>query len=195
MKAIVMIMLLVSFSGLGQESFEYLKKASLKLKKGKASQASRLIDKAEIISDCTCGSCVVSKFLRVTQLRTQIALKEGDYIKARTYIDSFDWSMIYTPLLDSLFWLSYQQQYGKDSLSRMIDYGISNAYCQSDSNRTYNVYLPLQNQDTLIFAPSLNEASISANRYSAKMALELWQKAFRASNTYIILKNNGIKAH
>ena len=191
MKAIVLITLLVSYSGLGQVSFEYLKKAGLKLEKGKASQASRLIDKAESISDCTCGSCVLSKALRVDQLRAQIAIKEGDYIEARTHIHLFDPSMVHTPILDSLFWISYQQQYGKDSLSRMIDYGVSNAYCQSDSNQTYNVYLPLQNEDTLIFAPSLNEASISANRYSAKRALELWQKAFRASNTYIILKTNG----
>lgn len=189
MKYLIIFLLFINLPAFGQESFDILRKAEAKYEKGKFKKATQLLAEADAMHDCTCGNCAITKENWITRLSSQIALEQGDYLSARTIIDSANLSFFPTPKLDSLLWLTYQMEYGKDSLSNMLDYGIENAFCETDSNYIVRMFLPLPNKEKIAFTPSLNGRPIYGWKYAPESIVEDWQKEFITTETYRWLKN------
>lgn len=196
MKSILAILILICFSSLGQknpqiaykEKKKCIRKAGKQYAQGNYAKSLRWLDKADQINYPCCGNLAMLNSNAVNYLRCRNYLRQCKFDLARFHLDSII-TFNSNFKADSLRWISYQLELGKDSLSSIIDASLENSI-YIDSGFYHLVYVPLP--DTANLAKFHIEywqikSSLTNDNY-LKEYKEYWISEFKNSNLYELIK-------
>ena len=166
---------------LGQRGYKVIDRAEAKYQKGKYDKALRLLNKAEKMDYGFCGNAWIEADMAIMDLRVSIYMAKKEYQKVRNSLDSS--GLGFTEYSDSIRIVTYQMEYGKDSLAKMIDSSLQNIniryindICIADIQLTNGDFIQLKSP-WILFSKSTEENKAK------------WLFAFRKSRNYRLIKN------
>lgn len=151
-----------------QKSNKLIDKAERKFEKGKYKQATHLLDRSEAIYEAYCPVSNVPKHVRVDLLRSKICFAQKEYEAGRKFLDSA-YGLSHQHLLDSMRIMSYELQYGRDSLCSWVDTSFANIQINCNDGEFFcDVFVPLKGERVMMFKmdPLILEDSYELNNRS-----------------------------
>jgi len=169
-----------------QEGFKVIHKAEQKYENGQNKKALKLLSKAEKMNYGFCGNAWTDADRAINLLRAKIYIDQENYQLARNSLDSIGWEYK-GDNLDSIRIRTYQLEYGKDSLSNVIDTSFTNTKIECEDYDCF-VIMPLSNGENLKLKvnPMSNSDLIFID--DEKKKLELWIARFKESQNYKLIK-------
>lgn len=168
-----------------QKGFDVINKAALKYENGQNKRALKLLSKAENMNFGFCGNAWMEADRAINLLRSKIYINEKEYQLARNSLDSIGWEH-YEDNFDSIRIRTYQMEYGKDSLSSMIDTSL------------VNIKVECGEYDCIAIIPLTNGKSVKLKGYQIKFDViflddekkqtETWVNRFKESENYKLIK-------
>lgn len=183
----LVLLLSITLSSYAQKPFKVIHKAERKFENGQNKRALKLLSKAEKMNLGFCGTWD-NRDKAINLLRAKIYVDQKEYQLARNSIDSIAfWSMIDN--LDSIIIRTYQMEYGKDSLSNMVDSSLINTKVVC---RDYDCYalIPLTNGKEIKMKISISNPNLRYLNDNREKAEE-WIKEFKESENYKLIKEKG----
>lgn len=169
-----------------QEGFKMIRKAEHKYENGHNNSALKLLSKAENMNYGFCGNASMDANRAINLLKAKIYINKKEYQMARNSLDSIGWEHI-SDNLDSIRIRTYQMEYGKDSLSNMIDSSFVNTKVDCRECDCYSI-ITLTNGKVL----KLKVNSIKNNLIclaEEKKKVEFWVTWFIESENYKLIKD------
>ena len=179
------VFLSLSLQIYAQKGCKMIRKAEHKYENGHNDRALKLLSKAENMNYGFCGNASMDANRTINLLKAKIYINKKEYQMARNSLDSIGWEHI-GDNLDSIRIRTYQMEYGKDSLSNMIDSSLVNTKVDCREYECYSI-ITLTNGIVL----KLNVNSINNNLiYLAeeKKKVEIWVTWFKESENYKLIK-------
>lgn len=168
-----------------QEGFVIINKAEKEYELGNYRKALILLADAEKTDYGFCGNAWDESNISINLLRAKIYIAQNKYQFARNCLDSIcrggnD--------IDSIKIRTYQLEIGKDSLRKMIDSSLTNAYLKCVDLNCYMIIPLINGKSELKF--KLN--TVNSYRYSLEKdevkKKELWLTEFLKSKSYALIK-------
>lgn len=169
-----------------QEGFKVIHKAEQKYENGKKKRALYLLSKAEKMNYGFCGNAWMDANRAINLLRATIYIDQKDYQLARNSLDSIGWEYR-GDNFDSIRIRTYQMEYGKDSLSNMIDSSLVNTKVECGEYDCF-VVIPLTNGKEIILKPNLMSNFDLIYLDDEKKKVEKWVFKFKDSENYKLIK-------
>ncbi len=167
-----------------QRGYKVIYKAERKYEKGHYKKALKLLSKAENMNYGFCGTWMEAD-RAINLLRAKIYINKKEYQLASNSLDSIGRGHA-GDNLDSIRIRIYQMEYGKDSLSRMIDSALVNTRVECVEENCFAM-IPLMNGKAIKMKGNLfNSELIFMN--DVKKKTEIWVKAFKESEHYKLIK-------
>ncbi len=180
------ILFALAFPIYAQNGFKVIKKAEQKYKKGQSNKALKLLSKAEKMDYGFCGNAWMEAERSINLLKAEIYINKGEYQLARNSLDSIRWEYS-VDNLDSIRIRTYQMQYGKDSLSNMIDTSFSNAKIICDILNC-NIIIPLSNNEFIkLYINRQSNKELYFIMLGGKIEDKKWIKYFKNTENYKLL--------
>jgi len=171
-----------------QKGFKLITKAELKYEQGKNTKALKLLSKAENMNYGFCGNAWMDASFSINLLRVKIHFKNNDYQAARDCLDSVNWRAD-GDYLDSIRIRTYQMEFGKDSLSKMIDVSLVSASIECGDYYCYFM-LALTNGKSIKFTAHQITSDLTPLYDEMKLTKD-WVKRFKESANYTLIKEKG----
>lgn len=188
-KSIIIFSLLVLLDSplptYAQRGFKVIDKAEQKFEDGKNKRALKILSKAEKMNYGFCGNARISASNTINLLRAKIYIDQKDYQLARNSLDSIAWGFN----LDSIRIRTYQLEYGKDSLSNIIDTSFANTRIECKELYCF-VIIPLLNGHNLRLTLNPMTNGELMNIKDEKKRVEKWITIFKESENYELLKES-----
>ncbi len=168
-----------------QTGYEVIDKAEKLYERGRYTKALVLLKRAENMNYGFCGNAWMSAHRSIGLLRSSIYIEQGKYQRARNTLDSL-LSLYPDDNGDSIRIVSYQLEYGKDTLSKYIDEGLENVRFH-DVDFLLFVEIPLSNGIIIRLKPQILEVSrlYTKNRNEQ---IPYWREEFKKSSNYKLIK-------
>lgn len=184
----LVLLLCITLSSYAQKPFKVIHKAERKFENGQNKRALKLLSKAEKMNFGICGNAGVNADRAINLLRAKIYIDQKEYQLARNSIDSIGlWAMVDN--LDSIIIRTYQMEYGKDSLSNMVDSSLINTKVVCTGYKCYAI-IPLTNGKEITMKISISNFKVRSLNDNRKKAEE-WIKEFKESENYKLIKEKG----
>jgi tetratricopeptide (TPR) repeat protein len=188
------ILLLVFVVFLSKATFAqrdiYLKldKAESQYQKRDYKKALRTLNKRTSIrneSGYWCGNAAFDYNRNVNLLKANIYIKQEEYEDARTALNSIYLS---NDNIDSIIIVTYQLEFGNDSLSKKFDSTLTNATIKCEASECY-VIIPLSKENKMEFKmPLLRYSMILGKERTEEALLRMWIDEFRKSDNLELIK-------
>lgn len=180
------IFLSLALPTFAQKGFKVIHKAEKKYDNRQNKKALKLLSKAEKMNYGFCGNAWMDADRAINLLRAKIYIDQENYQLARNSLDSIGWEYK-GDNLDSIRIRTYQLEYGKDSLSNMIDTSFTNTKIECGDYDCF-VIMPLSNGENLKLkvTPISNSDLIFID--DEKKKLEIWITRFKESQNYELIK-------
>ncbi len=177
---IFLVFLCLTLQVYSQEGFEVISIAERKYKNGQYNGALKLLSKAEKMDYGFCGNAWMEANEAINFLRYKIYMHKKEYQMAINSLDSLGYSSDYN---DSIKIRIYQMEYGKDSLSSIIDSSLVNTTIECGKYHCYAI-IPLTNGNVIRMRTRFSLNNISDEKKKAK----IWITWFRKSKNYTLIK-------
>lgn len=188
LKYILSLFLLLSLAlpTFAQKGFKVVHKAEQKYENGQHKKALKLLSKAEKMNFGFCGNAWMDAERAINILKAKIYIDKKKYQLVRNSLDSIGWEYR-GDNLDSIRIRTYQLEYGKDSLSNMIDTSFTNTKIECGDYDCF-VITPLTNGENLKLKinPMSNSDLIFMD--DEKKKLEIWIAVFKESQNYKLIR-------
>ncbi|UII25823.1 hypothetical protein LVD15_21350 [Fulvivirga maritima] len=192
LKILFFVLLLIELNvpTYAQKGFGVILKAGQKYEDGQYKKALKLLAKAERMDYGFCGNAWEGSERAINLLRTKIYINQENYQLARKCLNSI--GLEYKgDNLDSIRIRTYQMEYGKDSLSNMIDLSFNNTKVVCRENDFF-VIIPLTNGEKieLKINPIFNFDLIHMDDENEKVAK--WIGSFKESENYKLIQERDL---
>ena len=182
--------LLVFFSltlpSFAQKGYKVIRKAEKKHQYGQNDRALKLLSKAENMNYGFFGNAWLEANRAINLLRAKIYIDKKEYQLARNYLDSIS-SEFVGDNLDSIRIRTFQLEYGKDSLSSMIDSSLLNTKEECEASYFCYIIIPLTNGKTIRMTSNSFDPNIMIESDERKK-IEIWLAWFKGSENYKLIK-------
>lgn len=187
MKGILIFLVFFSLTlqTFAQEGFKVIRKAEHKHENGQNERALKLLSKAENMNYGFCGNAWMDANRAINLLRAKIYIDKKEYQMARNSLDSIGWEYL-GDNLDSIRIRTYQMEYGKDSLSSMIDSSLVKTRIECGENDCYAI-IPLTNGKVMRMKFSPFKSNLIYMADESKKT-ERWVIWFKESENYKLIK-------
>lgn len=183
------ILLLICFTqalflhAFSQNGFELINKAENRYAHGHTKSALRLLDKAEKVDYGFCGNAWSDAKRDINLLRAEIYIQQQEYQLARNSLDAISHGFLIDNF-DSIRIRTYQMDYGKDSLSSMIDTSLINTKVECEGYDCFAL-IPLTNGTAVKLKLEPTYELIMTD--DAIKKAEIWVSWFKKSENYKLL--------
>lgn len=187
-KLIFFLLFSLSLQCFAQKGFKVIYKAEKRFEKGQNKKALKLLTKAEKMDYGFCGNAWLEANRAINLLKARISIDQKEYQQARNCLDSIDWEFN-GDNFDSIKIRTYQMEYGKDSLSSMIDSALLNTWIECYDEANGFAIIPLTNGKTIKF--KVNLMTIDLDWFymdDKKKKAEIWVTKFNDSENYKLIK-------
>jgi hypothetical protein len=168
-----------------QKGFKVIHKAEQKYEDGQNKRALELLSKAEKMNYGFCGNARMGAKRAINLLRTKIYINKKEYQLARNSLDSIGWEYK-GDNLDSIKIRTYQMEYGKDSLSNMIDSSLVNTKVECEE---YDCFAIIALKNGKEIKMKVNPIDFDLIYISdEKKKAEIWVNWFKESENYKLIK-------
>jgi len=188
LKHILSLFLLLSLAlpTFAQKGFKVINKAEIKYKNGQNKKALKLLSNAEKMNFGFCGNAWMDADRAINLLRAKIYIQQENYRLARNSLDSIGWAYK-GDNLDSIRIRTYQMEFGKESLSKMIDSSLINTMVKCGEYDCY-VIIPLSNGKEIKLKPNPMSNFDLIYLDDEKKKAEKWVFRFKDSDNYKLIK-------
>ena len=176
-----------------KKGFKVIRKAERKNENGQNERALKLLSKAENMNIGFCYSISIDANRAINLIRAKIYIDKKEYQMARNSLDSIcleyfdDWKYL-RDNLDSIRIRTYQMEYGKDSLSSMIDSSLVNTKVKCEYYSCIAI-IPLKNGKEIKMR--FNQINFDLMFMDdEKQKVEIWVDRFKKSENYKLIKEN-----
>ena len=184
MKLILLLLTLtISLHAFSQNGFELISKAENRYAHGHTNSALRLLDKAEKVNYGFCGNAWSDAKRAIILLRAEIYIQQQEYQLARNSVDAISYGYL-KDNFDSIRIRTYQMEYGKDSLSSMIDTSLVNAKVECEGYDCFAL-IPLTNGKAVKLKLEPTYELIVTDDTTKKA--EIWVSWFKKSENFKLL--------
>ncbi len=187
MKGVVIILVFFTLplQTFAQKGFKVIRKAENKFQNGRNDRALNLLSKAENMNYGFCGNAWMDADRAINLLRAKIYIDKREYQMARNSIDSISWEYL-GDNLDSIRIKTYLMEYGKDSLSAMLDSSLVSTKVECGEYDCYAI-IPLINGKVIRmkFNPFMSDLTYMDDE---RKKIEMWVPWFRDSENYKMIK-------
>ena len=191
--SLILLFVILSLNSFAQlDLYSILAKAEQEYKNGNFKKALRklqLVENKSFRSKGFCGNALLDYDRLRNLLKVKIFIKQNEYDKARIVLNS----MIYelpNDNLDSLKVITYQLQFGSDSLSKMFDFSLKSATIECVNKFNCFVLLPLSNGTQMKFKIPTSYNLILGRKNDEESKLNLWIEKFHNTISLNLIKNN-----
>ena len=182
---IFLVFFCLTLKTFAQEGFKVIYKAEVKYENGQHERALKLLTKAENMNYGFCGNAWMDANRAINLLRAKIYIDNKEYQMARNSLDSINWEYL-EDNLDSIRIRTYQMEYGKDSLSSMIDASLVNTNVECGESDCY-VIIPLTNGKLIRMKFCLFNSNLMYIADASKKK-EMWVTWFKETENYKLIK-------
>lgn len=184
MKPILLLLTLtISLHAFSQNGFELISKAENRYAHGHTKSALRLLEKAEKVDYGFCGNAWSDAKRAINLLRAEINIQQQEYQLARNSLDAISYGYL-KDNFDSIRIRTYQMEYGKDSLSSMIDTSLINTKVESEGYYCFAI-IPLTNGKAVKLKLEPTYELIVTDDTIKKA--EIWVSLFKKSENFKLL--------
>ncbi len=162
-----------------QEGFDVIRLAERKYEKGQLNGALKLLSKAEKMDYGFCGNAWFEADNAINSLRYKIYMDKKDYEMARNSL----YYLFPSNRVDSIIIRTYQMEYGKDSLSNMIDSSLVNTRIECGKYHCYAI-VSLTNGNVIRMRTRFSLDNITNEKKKAN----IWVTWFKKSEIYRLVK-------
>lgn len=181
---IFLIFFSLTLKTFAQKGFDIISKAEVKYEHGKYKSALKLLSKAENMNYGFCGNAWMDADRAIYLLRAKIYINKKEYQLARNSLDSIGWEFN-GDKFDSIRIRTYQMEYGKDSLSSMIDASLVNTKVECGEYSCF-IIIPLTNGKALKLKNYLFNFDLMIIEDEIKKT-EVWVNWFKESENYKLI--------
>lgn len=172
-----------------QEGFNVIRKAEAQFQKGNSEKALKLLIKAKTMGYGPCGNAAMDANRSINLLRAKIYMTQEKYQEARNSLDSI-YAERRLDNLDSIRIRTLQLEFGKDSMSNMLDSSLPNVKIECGESDCYAI-LPFTNGKIIrLKINTFRNREITAIWFETNKE-EIWINWFKQSEYYAMLKEKG----
>lgn len=185
----LIIALLVFFfktDTVAQDGFKIIRKAEKQFEKKHYQKTLNLLAKADTADYGFCGNAHAQADNHINFLYAKTYMAMNQYANARKHL-KYNTFCGNRYQIDSMIWVSYQMQYGKDSLSKMVDVSLSQANMEY-TQLEYYIHIPLTNGDFIHYRIDYLKEWESIFIFNGKIKAQLWVANFKQSTIYKMVK-------
>lgn len=183
------IILSISFCAKAQKGFDIIRKAEKSYENKNYSKTLKLLLNAENRDYGFCGNAWIEANHEINKLRAEVYINQGEYQLARSSLDSILYEFI-GDNLDSIKIRTYQMEFGKESLIKIIDSSLLRVSIIESEIGDFYIIIPLlglESKEIKLKVYPMKIFEVIVMHEESKRNI-MWLESFRKTSNYRLIK-------